>query len=160
MVSVPPIAGVVTHASVNAALSQRRAASVIPPSFRRSYGCSGTGVCIGKRHPRGLSFETIRLGCCRWRRRVRFKPSHHLWAHWEKTISIFGKIMSAIFGTKAGAATVAGGTAASTGSASGSTAGSSTAAAAPAQTVDVAPILDKAVAARAKSWNGAPRSSI
>jgi hypothetical protein len=52
-------------------------------------------------------------------------------------MSIFGKIMSAIFGTKAGAAPASGGATTSTGSA-----------AAPAQTVDVAPILDKAVAAK------------
>ena len=59
-------------------------------------------------------------------------------------MSIFGKIMSAIFGSKATATPASGGAAASTGSA----AGSSTAAAAPAQSVDVAPILDKAVAAK------------
>jgi hypothetical protein len=52
-------------------------------------------------------------------------------------MSIFGKIMSAIFGTKADAAPTGGGTATSTGSAP-----------APAQSVDVAPILDKAVAAK------------
>jgi hypothetical protein len=50
-------------------------------------------------------------------------------------MSIFGKIMSAIFGTKADAAPAGGGAPASTGSA-------------PAQSVDVAPILDKAVAAK------------
>jgi hypothetical protein len=54
-------------------------------------------------------------------------------------MSIFGKIMSAIFGTKAEAAP--GGGAAGSGSAAGSSA-------APAQTVDVAPILDKAVTAK------------
>jgi hypothetical protein len=54
-------------------------------------------------------------------------------------MSIFGKIMSAIFGSKAGAAPAGGGTA---------TAGSSSAPAAPTQSVDVAPILDKAVAAK------------
>jgi uncharacterized protein DUF3597 len=59
-------------------------------------------------------------------------------------MSIFGKIMSAIFGTKAEAAPAGGG--AATGSSSG--AGSASASAAPAQTVDVAPILDKAVAAK------------
>jgi hypothetical protein len=59
--------------------------------------------------------------------------------HWEQTMSIFGKIMSAIFGTKADAAPAGGGTATSTGSSSS---------AAPAPTVDVAPILDKAVAAK------------
>jgi hypothetical protein len=61
-------------------------------------------------------------------------------------MSIFGKIMSAIFGTKADAAPSSGGaTAGSAPSASGS---SSTPAAAPAQSVDVAPILDKAVKAK------------
>ena len=55
-------------------------------------------------------------------------------------MSIFGKIMSAIFGTKADAAPSSGGATTST--------GSSSASAAPAQSVDVAPILDKAVAAK------------
>jgi len=59
-------------------------------------------------------------------------------------MSIFGKIMSAIFGTKADAAPAAGGAAAGGAAAGGSTGGS----AAPAATVDVAPILDKAVAAK------------
>jgi hypothetical protein len=63
-------------------------------------------------------------------------------SHWERTMSIFGKIMSAIFGSKADAAPAGGGAAAGTGSSGG-------AAAAPAAaTVDVAPILDKAVAAK------------
>ena len=56
-------------------------------------------------------------------------------------MSIFGKIMSAIFGTKADAAPAGGGAAAGAGSSGG-------AAAAPAVTVDVAPILDKAVKAK------------
>ena len=56
-------------------------------------------------------------------------------------MSIFGKIMSAIFGTKADAA-APGATPA------GSSSGGGSPAAAPAQTVDVAPILDKAVAAK------------
>jgi hypothetical protein len=60
-------------------------------------------------------------------------------------MSIFGKIMSAIFGSKAGAAPASTGAAASGGSAAGSSPGTS---AAPAQSVDVAPILDKAVAAK------------
>jgi hypothetical protein len=64
-------------------------------------------------------------------------------------MSIFGKIMSAIFGTKADAAP-AGGGAATGGSApaSGGTAAGTGSGAAPAQSVDVAPILDKAVAAK------------
>jgi len=66
-------------------------------------------------------------------------------------MSIFGKIMSAIFGTKADAAPAGGGAAAGPGPVAGSSGGSSSTAAtqaAPAQTVDVAPILDKAVAAK------------
>jgi hypothetical protein len=63
-------------------------------------------------------------------------------------MSIFGKIMSAIFGTKADAATP--GTATASGG-STTTAGSAPApgsTAAPMASVDVAPILDKAVAAK------------
>ena len=59
-------------------------------------------------------------------------------------MSIFGKIMSAIFGTSASATPASGAAAAP---ASGGTASSSSVSA-PAQTVDVAPILDKAVAAK------------
>jgi Domain of unknown function (DUF3597) len=64
-------------------------------------------------------------------------------------MSIFGKIMSAIFGSSSATAAPAGGGAAAA-PAGGSTGGSPSAApaAAPAQTVDVAPILDKAVAAK------------
>jgi len=62
-------------------------------------------------------------------------------------MSIFGKIMGAIFGHSAAAAS-AGGAAAPAGGSSTSTAGSSAPAVAPAQSVDVAPILDKAVAAK------------
>ncbi len=57
-------------------------------------------------------------------------------------MSIFGKIMGAIFGTKADAAPAGGGAAAGGGSS-----GSAAAAPAPA-TVDVAPILDQAVKAK------------
>ena len=63
-------------------------------------------------------------------------------------MSIFGKIMSAIFGTKADTAPASGGATAGTATSAGPAAGSSSASAAPAQTVDVAPILDKAVAAK------------
>jgi hypothetical protein len=64
-------------------------------------------------------------------------------------MSIFGKIMSAILGTKADAATpgtttASGGTTA----AAGGSAPSSGSSAAPVASVDVAPILDKAVAAK------------
>jgi hypothetical protein len=61
-------------------------------------------------------------------------------------MSIFGKIMSGIFGTRADAATPSGTTGGST-PGTGSTAPSSPASA-PAQSIDVAPILDKAVAAK------------
>ena len=61
-------------------------------------------------------------------------------------MSIFGKIMSAIFGTSASATPASGG---ATATASGGGASSSaSASAAPAATVDVAAILDKAVAAQ------------
>jgi len=71
-------------------------------------------------------------------------------------MSIFGKIMSAIFGSSA-SATPAGGAAAPAGGAGGGGAGgtatagggaAASPASAPAKTVDVAPILDKAVAAK------------
>ena len=69
-------------------------------------------------------------------------------------MSIFGKIMSAILGTSASATpasapSASGGATASTGAAAGSSSAtaSSTAKAAPAQTVDVASIVDKAAAA-------------
>ena len=56
-------------------------------------------------------------------------------------MSIFGKIMGAIFGTKADAAPAGGGTATGSAAPGGSSA-------APAATVDVAPILDAAVKAK------------
>jgi hypothetical protein len=78
--------------------------------------------------------------------------------HWEQTMSIFGKIMGAIFGSHASATPASGGAAtggsasasgASTASSSAgpSAASSASASAAPAQTVDVAAIVDKAAAA-------------
>jgi Domain of unknown function (DUF3597) len=72
-------------------------------------------------------------------------------------MSIFGKIMSAIFGNKvtaapaggaAAGAAPSGGSAAGAAPAGGSVSATAAPAAAPAQTVDVAPILDKAVAAK------------
>src|SRR5258707_1149255 len=60
-------------------------------------------------------------------------------------MSIFGKIMGAIFGPSANATPASGGAAAP---ASGGAASSGSASATPAQSVDVAPILDKAVAAK------------
>ena len=64
-------------------------------------------------------------------------------------MSIFGKIMGAIFGTSANATPAGGATAtASGGTTASGTASSGSASAAPAQSVDVAPILDKAVAAK------------
>ena len=67
-------------------------------------------------------------------------------------MSIFGKIMSAIFGSSASAAPAGGVPAGTAPPAAGSSGASSSPAAAPAsapaQTVDVAAILDKAVAAK------------
>jgi hypothetical protein len=60
-------------------------------------------------------------------------------------MSIFGKIMSAIFGSKADAAAPGTTTAPANG---GFSTGGGAPGAAPAQSVDVAPILDKAVAAK------------
>lgn len=62
-------------------------------------------------------------------------------------MSIFGKIMSGIFGSTA-SATPAGGAASGSAPSAAPSRGSSSASASPAQTVDVAPILDKAVAAK------------
>lgn len=62
-------------------------------------------------------------------------------------MSIFGKIMSAIFGTSA-SATPAGAPAAGGSASAGTAPASGGAATAPTATVDVAPILDKAVAAK------------
>jgi len=68
-------------------------------------------------------------------------------------MSIFGKILSAILGTKADAAPASGSSAPASGGTAGpasgpASGGSSSASPAPAQKVDVAPILDKAVAAK------------
>ena len=62
-------------------------------------------------------------------------------------MSIFGKIMGAIFGHSA-AATPAGGAAAPAGSGAGAGTASAAPSAAPAQSVDVAAIVDKAAAAK------------
>ena len=61
-------------------------------------------------------------------------------------MSIFGKIMSAIFGHSAEATPAGGGAAAPAGG--GGSSASAAPSAAPTYTVDVAPILDKAVAAK------------
>jgi hypothetical protein len=66
-------------------------------------------------------------------------------------MSIFGKIMGAIFGTKADAAPAGGGASAGAGSSGGAAAPAAT-------TVDVAPILDQAV--KAKGEKLAWRTSI
>jgi hypothetical protein len=113
-------------------------------NFRLSCDHSGTSVLHGQVQP-GYRFGATRPGAAGSQEKCRSSLSHDLSVHREKTMSIFGKIMSAIFGTKAGAAPPAsGGAATSTGSA----AAPSSAPAAPGQSVDVAPILDKAVAAK------------
>jgi hypothetical protein len=92
---------------------------------------------------RWLTFRAIRSPRCRQTQAL-LGHSYDLQIHREQTMSIFGKIMSAIFGTKAEAAPAGGGATAGTATGAGPAAGSST----PAQTVEVAPILDKAVAAK------------
>jgi hypothetical protein len=89
------------------------------------------------------------------RNEIRFSaiPRRAAGVHWKKILqedamSIFGKIMSAIFGGKADAAPASGGSAGAASGSPGAAAGSSSASAGPKQTVDVAPILDKAVAAK------------
>jgi len=88
-----------------------------------------------------LNSPPIRSGAA-GRQSAPFNPLKRFWVHWEQTMSIFGKIMSAIFGTKADAAPAGGGVS------GGGAPASSGSSAAPAQSVDVAPILDKAVAAK------------
>jgi hypothetical protein len=70
--------------------------------------------------------------------------AHSRSVYLEDNMSIFGKIMSAILGDKASAAPASGGTTTSTASAGTAP----TAAPSAGQSVDVAPILDKAVAAK------------
>ena len=84
-----------------------------------------------------------------------FQPSQKFFSHREQTMSVFGKIMGAIFGshaaaTPAGSGPAGGGAApggASAPAASGPAPTAPTPAAAP-QSVDVAAIVDKAVAAK------------
>src|ERR1700712_737128 len=87
-----------------------------------------------------INSTSIPARCCRSKSAGRPHPPQ---VYWERTMSIFGKIMSAIFGTKAEAAPAGGGAAGGAAPAGGAASGG-----APAQTVDVAPILDKAVAAK------------
>jgi hypothetical protein len=75
---------------------------------------------------------------------VRFNL-HEILEHWEHAMSIFGKIMGAIFGSHA-SATPAGSGAAPAGSAAAPS--STGSAAAPMGSVDVAAIVDKAAAAK------------
>lgn len=63
-------------------------------------------------------------------------------------MSIFGKIMGAIFGNKADAATPGTTTAPGGSAGSASTGATATSSSAPAQSVDIAAILDKAVASK------------
>jgi hypothetical protein len=82
-----------------------------------------------------------------WQKRGGSGP-YTIQVHWEKAMSIFGKIMSAIFGATAGATPPSGGAPTRPASGTGSAATPSSAPAAPPQSVDIAPILDKAVAAK------------
>jgi len=70
---------------------------------------------------------------------------HTVLEHWEYAMSIFGKIMSAIFGSHASASPAGGGAPASSGAPAGT---ASQAPAAPMGSVDVAAIVDKAAASK------------
>jgi hypothetical protein len=113
---------------------------------RHSASVKLTSSATDKKWPTRLSFAAIEpeLPVIEDVQRLRTIRIHR-----EETMSIFGKIMSAILGTKVGAAPASGGSASSPASGSAAPAGgSSSATAAPAQSVDVAAILDKAVAAK------------
>jgi len=79
--------------------------------------------------------------------KVRFNL-HEILEHWEHAMSIFGKIMGAIFGSHASATPAGSGAAPAGSSAAPSSTGSAAAPAAPMGSVDVAAIVDKAAAAK------------
>jgi hypothetical protein len=117
--------------------------NVIPPSFCRAEASferlslaspSGTAKLRERALPSALRTQ-----------HVSFEHLTQSQVHWEPSMSIFGKIMGAIFGSKAEAAPAGGGAAAAPGSSP--TAAPSTPAA-PAQSVDVAAIVDQAVVAK------------
>jgi hypothetical protein len=86
-----------------------------------------------------------------------FRPfTQNCQSNWEQAMSVFGKIMGAIFGHSAAATPAGAGPAAGGATSSGAPAGAPSSAApsgaapsaAPAQSVDVAAIVDKAAAAK------------
>jgi hypothetical protein len=106
------------------------------PAKRSRTALTASALCIGKRRRGGYSFAIA--GGSRYEVPPWTDDLHTPQALWSGTMSIFGKIMGAIFGTHAEAATPA------PDASGGATSSSSTAAA----SVDVAAILDKAVAAK------------
>jgi hypothetical protein len=78
---------------------------------------------------------------------VRFNL-HEILEHWEHAMSIFGKIMGAIFGSHASATPAGSGAAPAGSGAAPSSTGSAAAPAAPMGSVDVAAIVDKAAASK------------
>jgi hypothetical protein len=129
---------------IAAAQNRMRHPAVISPQldwFRHRYAALASAS-------EGIKLRCDPAQCCRRQKTSTVQALVQSLVHWEQTMSIFGKIMSAIFGSKADAAPASGGAATtSAGSATGSSSASAKSAA-PAQTVDVAPILDKAVAAK------------
>jgi Domain of unknown function (DUF3597) len=128
---------------------------VIPPSLHPRYIGSNASLPHWQAQVGRLSFVTISPGAAGCREKHRSSrptiSAYDLCIHWEQTMSIFGTIMSAIFGSHASATPASGGAAtssstAASGASAGAAAGSS-ASASPAQTVDVAAIVDKAAAA-------------
>jgi hypothetical protein len=78
---------------------------------------------------------------------VRFNL-HEILEHWEHAMSIFGKIMGAIFGSHASATPAGSGAVPAGSGAAPSSTGSAAAPAAPMGSVDVAAIVDKAAASK------------
>jgi hypothetical protein len=129
---------------IAAAQNRMRHSAVISPQLDWCRHCYAALASASE----GIKLRSDPAKCCRQQKASTVQALRTIFGHWEQTMSIFGKIMSAIFGSKADAAPASGGAATSTGSATGSASGSSSASVAAAQTVDVAPILDKAVAAK------------
>jgi hypothetical protein len=108
---------------------------------------SDTSVGNWQAGPGRLSFASDPGRVTRADQKEPFWPSDNPFFNRERTMSIFGKIMGAIFGSHASATPAGGGGTTATPGA-GTAAAPSSAPVAPPQSVDVAAIVDKAVAAK------------
>jgi hypothetical protein len=133
---------------------RRVRAEAVASSFRRHCAAPDRLLRLRAALASLLGLATVRAtrsGAAGIREKAPLKASHHLHIHRERTMSIFGKIMSAILGSKAAATPASGGAPAGGAATTGSAAAPSSAPAAPvapAQSVDVAAIVDKAAAAK------------